>query len=302
MTILEALIKLRDDLKLWCINNFNNKLNKNLGAEDYGRFLFVDENGDIDTSDIEISNITNLQAELNKKDAAIETAKTEASNQDAVVLLEAQESAKTYTDTVANRKADIVHSHTVSQVSDLTATATELNYMDGVTSNVQEQINGKVQANRVSQINWDNNGYPQIYVDNSTWVNLATKSSVDSVTATANAAYTRANSSVPYEVYLSNGTDLNTVVASGFYRLNIEHANNTNSSGYYACDWSQMIVCHGGGDTIMQIIVDYSTATMFVRSGNPSDIGGAGSWTAWKRMLKADDFTVSNGVLTLNFL
>ena len=67
MTILEALIKLRDDLKLWCINNFNNKLNKNLGAEDYGRFLFVDENGDIDTSNIEVSNITNLQSTLDSK-------------------------------------------------------------------------------------------------------------------------------------------------------------------------------------------------------------------------------------------
>lgn len=28
MTILEALIQLRDDIKLWCINNFNQKLNK----------------------------------------------------------------------------------------------------------------------------------------------------------------------------------------------------------------------------------------------------------------------------------
>ncbi len=29
MTILEALIQLRDDIKVWCINNFNQKLNKN---------------------------------------------------------------------------------------------------------------------------------------------------------------------------------------------------------------------------------------------------------------------------------
>lgn len=32
------------------------------------------------------------------------------------------------------------HKHTVSEISDLTATATELNYMDGVTSNVQSQL------------------------------------------------------------------------------------------------------------------------------------------------------------------
>lgn len=40
-------------------------------------------------------------------------------------------------------KADSSHTHTVSQISDLTATATEINYMDGVTSNVQTQLDGK---------------------------------------------------------------------------------------------------------------------------------------------------------------
>lgn len=35
------------------------------------------------------------------------------------------------------------HNHTVANITDLTATVTELNYMDGVTSNVQEQIDGK---------------------------------------------------------------------------------------------------------------------------------------------------------------
>ena len=35
------------------------------------------------------------------------------------------------------------HTHTVSEITDLTATATELNYMDGVTSNVQTQLDNK---------------------------------------------------------------------------------------------------------------------------------------------------------------
>ena len=35
------------------------------------------------------------------------------------------------------------HTHTVSDITDLTATATELNYTDGVTSNIQTQLNGK---------------------------------------------------------------------------------------------------------------------------------------------------------------
>lgn len=43
-------------------------------------------------------------------------------------------------------KANASHTHTVSQISDLTATATELNYMDGVTSNVQTQLNNKAKV------------------------------------------------------------------------------------------------------------------------------------------------------------
>lgn len=46
---------------------------------------------------------------------------------------------------VAN-KADASHKHIVAEISDLTATATELNYMDGVTSNVQTQLNGKANS------------------------------------------------------------------------------------------------------------------------------------------------------------
>lgn len=47
------------------------------------------------------------------------------------------------TKTEVDAKADATHSHTVANITDLTATATELNYMDGVTSNVQTQLDGK---------------------------------------------------------------------------------------------------------------------------------------------------------------
>ena len=40
-------------------------------------------------------------------------------------------------------KAASSHTHTASQISDLTATATELNYTDGVTSAIQTQLDGK---------------------------------------------------------------------------------------------------------------------------------------------------------------
>ena len=41
-------------------------------------------------------------------------------------------------------KADVSHTHTITNISDLTATATELNYCDGVTSNIQTQLNNTV--------------------------------------------------------------------------------------------------------------------------------------------------------------
>lgn len=41
-------------------------------------------------------------------------------------------------------KANVSHTHTVTNISDLTATATELNYCDGVTSNIQTQLNNTV--------------------------------------------------------------------------------------------------------------------------------------------------------------
>jgi len=40
-------------------------------------------------------------------------------------------------------KADSGHTHKVADITDLTATATELNYMDGVTASVQEQLDAK---------------------------------------------------------------------------------------------------------------------------------------------------------------
>ena len=45
------------------------------------------------------------------------------------------------------------HTHTVANISDLTATATELNYCDGVTSNIQTQLNNTVKLSGNQTIN-----------------------------------------------------------------------------------------------------------------------------------------------------
>lgn len=74
-------------------------------------------------------------------------------------------------------------------------------------------------------------------------------------------------------------TDLNTCTQSGFYRLNSGHTNSCASS-----DWGQMLVIHGGGDTITQIHGNFSNGNLHTRSGNSSDVGGAGDWTDWKQI------------------
>lgn len=82
---------------------------------------------------------------------------------------------------------------------------------------------------------------------------------------------------------LAAGTDFNTVTNSGIYRFSND---NINGPG---CDWGQLLVMHGGGDTITQIVGDYASGALYTRSGNPSDVGGSGSWTSWNRLATVAD-------------
>lgn len=116
----------------------------------------------------------------------------------------------------------------------ITASATELNYTDGVTSNIQTQLN-----------------------------NRPTKS-----------------------VTIADNADLDTIVESGFYRINSGTTNRPldNQVG----DWSQMIVCRGT-DTITQIIGDYSSGHLYTRSGSPANVGGLGSWRGWHTIIDSNN-------------
>lgn len=73
-------------------------------------------------------------------DDAIPFYDTSASAERKFTLTNLKSFLKSYTDTLY---AALSHNHTVSNISDLTASATELNYTDGVTSNIQTQLNGK---------------------------------------------------------------------------------------------------------------------------------------------------------------
>lgn len=88
-----------------------------------------------------------------------------------------------------------------------------------------------------------------------------------------------ATSFVEKVVVLPNNTDLNTITDSGFYRLSGSTINGPTTS-----DYSQLLVIHGGMDTIAQMIFRYNSSTLVIRSGNPTNVGGSGIWQPWKEV------------------
>ena len=75
---------------------------------------------------------------------------------------------------------------------------------------------------------------------------------------------------------LPDNVDLDTVTVSGMYRL-----------AAMELPWqafSQMLVVHGGADTISQVIFAFSGGGVYVRTGNPTQVGGPGAWRDWKQL------------------
>jgi hypothetical protein len=103
----------------------------------------------------------------------------------------------------------------------------------------------------------------------------------------ANTALTTSN----YTSYAAQGvgsvgtSDLNTITISGMYRFDVPSANGP------GVNYGQMLVMHGAGDTITQIVGDYSSGSLYTRSGNPPNVSGAGSWSSWRRVLDAVNYT-----------
>ena len=92
------------------------------------------------------------------------------------------------------------------------------------------------------------------------------------------------------------GVDLNTLTTAGVYRINNTEANRPN-------DWGQLLVMYGGSDTITQIYGHYVDGTLKTRSGNPSNVGGTGSWSPWRTLLSDHNYSsyalpLTGGTLT----
>ena len=84
---------------------------------------------------------------------------------------------------------------------------------------------------------------------------------------------------VKNEVYLG---DLNQATTSGFYRIRYDQAN-------APAPWGQLVVVHGGEDTIAQLYFQHGDGTVYSRAGNPPEVGGTGSWLGWRRLWMEGD-------------
>jgi hypothetical protein len=85
--------------------------------------------------------------------------------------------------------------------------------------------------------------------------------------------YTKTEAAVDFG---STTDDLDTVVKSGFYRIQ-ENANLPPGA-----DYGQLIVSRGE-DTILQLVSDFG-GRLWQRSGNPSNTGGNGSYSDWQEI------------------
>ena len=139
-----------------------------------------------------------------------------------------------------------------------------------------------------------------------TWVNPSANSVANSVTfnnaGAGDASGTTYNGSAARTISFNTlgaargvgsagGANLNTLTTSGMYRIDATEANRPG-------DYGQLLVIRGGADTITQIYGQYSNGVLYTRSGNPSDVGGAGTWTSWHTVLDNTNYNSYSPTLT----
>lgn len=82
-------------------------------------------------------------------------------------------------------------------------------------------------------------------------------------------------------------TDLDTIIMCGMYRI----GNTPINAPTNTCDYGQLLVIHGGQDTIAQIVFPYRQSEAYFRTGNPPSLSGsqvAGKWNSWVKIADGD--------------
>lgn len=88
---------------------------------------------------------------------------------------------------------------------------------------------------------------------------------------------------------LLQNKDFDTIVNSGAGYIDAKSTNKPPTVSY-----GQLLTLHGSGDTIAQMAFDYSdSGNVWVRSGNPTNVGGTGFWRPWVQMLTATNYSAT---------
>ena len=166
----------------------------------------------------------------------------------------------------------------------ITATVTELNYMDGVTANVQTQLNGKSNSDHTH--------------------NYAASSSAGGASTKVKSTLTNPTSQTTYAVAFHSGIstgDKSILNNDGIsYRTK---EGTTSANGYGLVRIGNSVASGTAGNKYGQLDIFATTAARgsILQPDIASDVVHKLPSTGGT-LLNNKDFTVSNGVLTLNFL
>lgn len=119
--------------------------------------------------------------------------------------------------------------------------------------------------------------------DSATGNNTTRIANTKFVTAATAAVMTAVNAKANGNIVLAAGTDLNTIVTTGFYRLNAPLVNGPAGAGGYG----QMIVSKGS-NTVLQILADHDAGNVYSRVAVGAEVVGPFTFTAWTRGVNAD--------------
>lgn len=82
--------------------------------------------------------------------------------------------------------------------------------------------------------------------------------------------------------YIGNA-DLNQITLAGSYRFQTP----ANGAGF---DYGQLLVIRGGGDTVSQMVFDFTGSYLYWRSATSATDSGAGNWAAWRQIWHSGNF------------
>ena len=108
---------------------------------------------------------------------------------------------------------------------------------------------------------------------------------------------------------LEYNANLDLVIDSGMYRMDKAYTNGPEGDDNYEYGWGQMLVIHGGVDTLAQLLFPFNETKMVFRTGNPLPLTNVdtgevtiGSWNEWETVATASDLTkylsLEGGTLT----